>query len=128
MHNPNGPPLFHKAIIESGATTARAVYHPDHALHEKQFQEFLAQLDLKDVPEDQVLVTLRSLPTAHIKGASEAVFNKYNPSVRWPWQPVIDGPGGMIPIAPIKVVSKCPELSNSLFAYFVRFNTIFDHL
>jgi acetylcholinesterase len=29
------------------------------------------------------------------------LFEKYNPSVRWPFQPVIDGPGGMIPIAPI---------------------------
>jgi carboxylesterase type B len=102
MHNPDGPPLFHKAIIESGATTARAVYHPDHSLHEKQFQDFLSELDLQNVPEDEVLNTLRTVSTAHIKRASEAVFNKYNPSVRWPWQPVIDGPGGMIPIAPIK--------------------------
>ena len=29
------------------------------------------------------------------------MFEKYNRSVRWPFQPVIDGPGGMIPVAPI---------------------------
>jgi acetylcholinesterase len=102
MHNPDEPPLFHKAIIESGAPTARAVYSYDNAIHEEQFQDFLSKLNLQDVPEDEIVSTLRTLPTSRIKAASEAVFNKYNPSVRWPFQPVIDGPGGIIPIAPIQ--------------------------
>ncbi|TVY31237.1 Carboxylesterase, partial [Lachnellula occidentalis] len=44
---------------------------------------------------------LRLLPTSRIKTASEAIFTKYALSIRWPFQPVIDGPGGMIPVAPI---------------------------
>lgn len=102
MHNPEQPPLFHKAIIESGAATSRAVYPYDNALHEKQFHDFLIQLRLQDVPSDAILPALRELTTSQIKRASEAVFNRYNPSVRWPFQPVIDGPGGMIAMAPIK--------------------------
>ncbi|TVY82248.1 Carboxylesterase 4A [Lachnellula suecica] len=102
MHNPESPPLFHRAIIESGATTARAVYRYDNAIVEKQFQEFLSHLNLETVSESNIFNKLRALPTSQIKQASEAVFDKYNPSIRWPFQPVIDGPGGMIPIAPIK--------------------------
>ncbi|TVY42194.1 Carboxylesterase [Lachnellula subtilissima] len=101
MHNPDESPLFHKAIIESGATTARAVYPYDNALHEEQFQAFLSHLNLQNAPENQIIPTLRLLPTSRIKTASEAVFDKYSLSIRWPFQPVIDGPGGMIPTAPI---------------------------
>jgi acetylcholinesterase len=70
-------------------------------MHEHQFEEFLALLNCQSVPEGEVMHKLRSLSTADIKQASEAIFTKYNPSVRWPWQPVIDGAGGMIPIPPI---------------------------
>jgi carboxylesterase type B len=49
----------------------------------------------------EILPALRSKTFLEIKAASGAIFEKYNPSVRWPFQPVIDGPGGMIPIAPI---------------------------
>jgi acetylcholinesterase len=49
---------------------------------------------------------LRSLPLAEIKAASAKIFNYYNPSVRWPFQPAIDGPGGIIPEAPITLWQK----------------------
>lgn len=44
---------------------------------------------------------LRSLPLTTIKAASTKVFNYYNPSIRWPFQPAIDGPGGIISEAPL---------------------------
>lgn len=101
MRDVDTPPPFHKAILESGATTSRAVYAPTHPLHEAQFRRFLKELDCSAVPEDKIISTLRSLDTDDIKRASDTVYNHYNPSVRWPFQPVIDGEGGMIPVAPI---------------------------
>lgn len=101
LHNTEEKPLFHKAIMESGGPTARACYTATNKIHEQQFREFLTMLDCQKVPEDEIIQTLRGFTTAQIKYASEAVYSKYNPSVRWPWQPVIDGEGGMIPIRPI---------------------------
>lgn len=87
--------------MESGAPTARAVYSYHNPIHEQQFEEFLAKLGLKGIPEEEIMPSLRGLPVTKIKEASEAIFGKYNPSMRWPFQPVIDGKGGMIPIRPI---------------------------
>ena len=97
----DSPPPFHKAILESGAATARAVYPASHAIHEEQFQAFVTELGLGSVPKDQLITKLREKDTNAIKTASEAVFRTYDESIRWPFQPVIDGEGGMIPLAPI---------------------------
>lgn len=70
-------------------------------MHEKQFQEFITYLGLEDVADELLMGELKSLPTSDIQAASEAVFYKYDSSVRWPWQPVIDGKGGMIAESPI---------------------------
>ncbi|KAG9234308.1 cholinesterase [Amylocarpus encephaloides] len=102
FNNPRQSPLFHKAIIESGAATARLVLPYDATIHETQFSEFLSHLDLLDTPPDELFDVLRGLPVDEIGKASLAVYHKYDPQVRWPWQPVIDGEGGFIPIAPIK--------------------------
>ncbi|KAL2071532.1 hypothetical protein VTL71DRAFT_12767 [Oculimacula yallundae] len=101
LHNTDKPPLFARAILESGAATARAVYTPTNPLHEKQFKEFLKELGCASVPDERLVTTLRGYSTSKIKTASETIFNRYNPSVQWPFQPVIDGPGGMIPTSPI---------------------------
>jgi carboxylesterase type B len=101
LHNPSKPPPFQKVILESGAATARAVYTPSNPLHEKQFLDFLTKLGCEDIHEEHVMQALRYLTSNQIKEASEAVFNFYDPSVRWPFQPVIDGPGGFIEQAPI---------------------------
>jgi len=102
LMNPEEPPLFDKVIMESGAPTARAVYPPTHPLHENQFREFLVLTGATTLPEEQVMEYLRALPVTTIKIASEMIYNRYNPSIRWPFQPVIDGPGGVIPVAPIE--------------------------
>ncbi|RDL39149.1 uncharacterized protein BP5553_03489 [Venustampulla echinocandica] len=102
LNNPDKPPLFHKAIIESGGATARAVRPYDNSLFETQFQEFISHAGLLDVPSDKLIDQLRALPWSKIKAASETIYGKYDTSVRWPFQPVIDGEGGIIPIAPIK--------------------------
>ena len=83
-------PLFHKAILESGAPTSRAV-HPYNALvHEEQFTLFVSEAGCSGVSEDLITDCLRSQPEDIINAASTTVFYKYNSSLRWAFQPVID--------------------------------------
>lgn len=82
--------LFHKAVIESGGPTSRALHPYDSALHETQFQHFLAETGCSNLPDTEVLPCLRSVPESTIVDSSIAVFETWNPSVRWAWQPVID--------------------------------------
>lgn len=91
-HKPDQPPLFHRAILESGAPTSRAVRPYDAPVHEQQFRDFLAACGLPpDLPTADVLPALRSLPLSVISSAQTATFDKYDPSLRWAFQPCIDG-------------------------------------
>lgn len=100
-NNDNVP--FQKAILASGATTARAVLDAAHPRHELQFREFLIECGIEQVPEEAVIETLRTLPLSTIVTASNAIFARHNPNVTWPFQPVVDGPGGVIPDTPINM-------------------------
>jgi carboxylesterase type B len=85
------PPKFHRAIIESGAATSRAVRNPDAEIHEMQFKDFLKEVECPpSLPESEIFSYLRKLPTSSIAKAQTNVFQKYNPSLRWAFQPVID--------------------------------------
>lgn len=84
-HLLNNKSVFHKAVMESGGPTSRALHPPTSKLHEDQFAQFLNELKCKD------LACLRAAPEAAVIAASNTVFDTYNPSVRWAWQPVIDG-------------------------------------
>jgi acetylcholinesterase len=84
-------PLFHKAILESGAPTSRAVHPYDAAVHEEQFSLFVSEAGCSDVSNESITSCLRSQPEDVITAASAKVFDKYNPSLRWAFQPVIDG-------------------------------------
>ncbi|KAK6071324.1 phenmedipham hydrolase [Seiridium cupressi] len=97
------PAPFHKVVMESGGPTARAVFAPSHPLHEKQFREFLKACGLSGTPDAEVFTQLRALPLAKIQYASNSIWNKYNrPTLRWAFQPSIDGPGGIIPDLPLE--------------------------
>ncbi|KAI1098575.1 alpha/beta-hydrolase [Jackrogersella minutella] len=86
------PPLFHRVIMESGAPTSRAVRHYDSDIHEEQFRDFLEEVGCPEsLSDEEVFPFLRSLPTSVIAKAQTTVFYKYNPSLRWAFQPVIDG-------------------------------------
>ncbi|KAK0740974.1 Alpha/Beta hydrolase protein, partial [Schizothecium vesticola] len=86
------PAPFAKAIMESGATTARATFLPTHPRHLKQFREFLAAANLGAVPDEEVFSRLRTLPLLNVIQASRKVWDLYSASVTWPFQPVIDAP------------------------------------
>lgn len=104
MNNDGSPLPFAKAIIESGGATARAVYSYDNPLHESQFSEFLDKLGLSGTPYNEILAKLQSLPVFEIRTASQQIFESYNPSLRWPFQPCVEGPGpdSIISIPPIQ--------------------------
>ncbi|PLB51626.1 alpha/beta-hydrolase [Aspergillus steynii IBT 23096] len=90
MNTDLGHSLFHRAIIESGAATSRAVHTPDAALHESQFRQFVTESHCADIPDADIFACLRNQPSSVLANASFSVFDKYNPSVRWAFQPVID--------------------------------------
>ncbi|KAK4942005.1 hypothetical protein LTR10_018186 [Elasticomyces elasticus] len=99
-HTNENPGPFHRVVIESGAPTSRAVRAFDAEIHEKQFREFLGEVACpNDLDEEKVFPFLRSLPLSSIIDAQNAVFDRYNPSLRWAFQPVIDGE--IIPRRPI---------------------------
>ncbi|KAL4802607.1 Alpha/Beta hydrolase protein [Aspergillus unguis] len=90
--NPRTQGLFHRAILESGSPTSRAIRPYDAAIHEAQFADFLCEVKCpSDLPESEIFPFLRSLPSKTITDAQTAVFDRYNPSLRWAFQPVIDG-------------------------------------
>jgi acetylcholinesterase len=98
--NINTPaPLFHKAVIESGGPTSRALHPYNSQLHETQFQEFLKEAGCHNLATSSTLPCLRNVSEASIVSASNAVFTTWNPSVRWAWQPVIDNE--LIPRRPL---------------------------
>jgi carboxylesterase type B len=87
----NAPALFHRVIMESGSPTSRAVRPYNAKIHEQQFQDFLREVGCPaDLPEDEIFPFLRSLPSSTVTTAQTKVFDKYNPSLRWAFQPVID--------------------------------------
>ncbi|KAL5334963.1 Alpha/Beta hydrolase protein [Aspergillus crustosus] len=94
------PPLFHRVVLESGSPTSRAVRPYDAEVHEQQFRDLLAEVGCPpNLPEPEIFPYLRSLPSSVITNAQIAVFDKYNPSLRWAFQPVIDG--DVIPRKPL---------------------------
>ncbi|KAF9886102.1 hypothetical protein FE257_012037 [Aspergillus nanangensis] len=83
--------LFHRAVIESGAATSRAVHPYNAQLHEDQFRAFVEKAGCTDQLSTDVMNCLRMQPSEVMTNASFAVFDQSNPSVRWAFQPVIDG-------------------------------------
>jgi acetylcholinesterase len=92
--------------MESGAPTARFCQPPTNALPTKQFEGFLEAVNISpSMSSDDIMAALRSpsLTAQEIKDASASVYSFYNPSIRWAFQPVIDGDGGFIPKAPLSM-------------------------
>lgn len=86
--------LFHKAIMDSGAHTARAIHSPSSTLHTQHFREFLDLTPCahyKDLLSPEILTCLRALSSETVDKAGKEVFARSDPSVRWAWQPVLDG-------------------------------------
>uniref|UniRef100_A0A8H7K407 Carboxylesterase type B domain-containing protein n=1 Tax=Bionectria ochroleuca TaxID=29856 RepID=A0A8H7K407_BIOOC len=86
--------LYHKAIMDSGAHSARAIHPPSSALNQQHFRELLDLTPCakyKDLLDPEILTCLRNLPSEVVDTAGKEVFARSDPSVRWAWQPVLDG-------------------------------------
>ncbi|KAI5310169.1 hypothetical protein KEM55_000916 [Ascosphaera atra] len=66
---------------------------------EKQFKEFLIESHC-DVADEKVMQCLREQDSEVLLSASNTVYDRYSPSNRWAFQPVIDG--DIISMQPIK--------------------------
>ncbi|GKT86727.1 carboxylesterase [Colletotrichum tofieldiae] len=103
--SPSSRALFYRAILESGAPTARSVLSSTHPRHEAQFAQFLRHASVSSYSPTQVLPALRALPLRTLLQASLATWTECAPSVQWPFQPSVDGDGdedSVIPSPPIK--------------------------
>lgn len=93
MLHPTGRSV-RKAILESGSPTARSVLsasHPRPATQFRVLRKFTGNKPLADVP-------LKAFLDGWV-----GVWAEYMVSVCWPFQPVVDGPGGLIPDTPINL-------------------------
>lgn len=80
--------------MDSGAHTARAIHLPSSALNTQHFRELLDLTPCAhfvDLLDPEILTCLRGLPSEVVDAAGKQVFERSNPSVRWAWQPVLDG-------------------------------------
>lgn len=100
MNSGKSYPLFHRAILESGAATARAVYPYDKKLHILQLQEFLVEAGCSNIHNHHIMRCLQSRSGTTLAKASDEIFQRYYDTDRWAFQPVIDG--DIIKQAPIK--------------------------
>ncbi|KAJ8114713.1 hypothetical protein OPT61_g3470 [Boeremia exigua] len=90
-YDDNVSPKFHRVIIQSGAPTSRAVRKPNAEIHEQQFKDLLQEVGIpSSLSDSEIFNRLRSLTTTEIATAQTKIFHKYNPSLRWAFQPVID--------------------------------------
>ncbi|KAM0277065.1 hypothetical protein ACHAQH_006135 [Verticillium albo-atrum] len=90
-----GKPLFARAWLQSGSVTARAFPNASYPLYQRQFDDYVGLIGCEDAVEegnDAAMACLRSAGIDTIRNASNTVFNKYNPAITWPFQPVTDGP------------------------------------
>lgn len=103
-HLLNNPP-FQRAILESGAPTARAVLNPEHPRHESHSVQLLSALNISPT-DPSPLSRLRDVPLEALTGAAKKVWDANSAAVTWPFQPVIDGAGGYIPSAPLALLEQ----------------------
>uniref|UniRef100_A0A8H7NE40 Carboxylic ester hydrolase n=1 Tax=Bionectria ochroleuca TaxID=29856 RepID=A0A8H7NE40_BIOOC len=95
MLNPSPLP-FHKAILESGSPTARSVLSASHP-------RTVANLDSVRSSMLPVVTPPRTVKVNFLLDAGLDVFSKHTDSLIWPFQPVVEGPGGIIPDLPLNL-------------------------
>ncbi|EEY22276.1 lipase [Verticillium alfalfae VaMs.102] len=90
-----GKPLFARAWLQSGSVTARAFPNASYPLYQRQFNDYVDLVGCGEAVKDSnaaAMACLRSADIDSTRNASNTVFQKYNPAITWPFQPVTDGP------------------------------------
>lgn len=95
MLSPTPPPVrVAKAILESGSPTARSVLSASHPRPRAQLASLRAHACGRP---------LSRLPLDELLEAAVMVWAEDAASVCWPFQPVVDGPGGFVPEEPARL-------------------------
>ncbi|KAH7115080.1 Alpha/Beta hydrolase protein [Dendryphion nanum] len=84
--------LFSKAIIASGAPTARTFPEATCPLNQRFFSEFMSYIACPEAPNKDALACLRAAPVASIRHISASIMKASDYNITWPWQPVSPGP------------------------------------
>lgn len=87
-----GRPLFARAYHQSGSVTARTFPNATYPLYEKQMDEYMTALECPQDDNSAAMECLRNADINDIRNISTMIFNKYNPAITWPFQPVQGGP------------------------------------
>lgn len=87
-----GKPLFARAIHQSGSVTARAFPNATYPLYIKQMEEYMDFLGCPQDDNDEALKCLRTVDVDAIRNVSSEIYDKYDPSLTWPFQPTQGGP------------------------------------
>lgn len=97
-HLYNNKTIFHRAVMESGGPFSRALHPYNSTLNEEQFQMFMSEVNCKDIK------CLRKANITKVLNASDTVFGQWSSSLRWAWQPVIDGE--LVPGRPLEEIPR----------------------
>ncbi|OAA53864.1 para-nitrobenzyl esterase [Cordyceps fumosorosea ARSEF 2679] len=88
-----GAPLFARAILQSGAVTARAFPDVSHPRYEADFRTLMQHVSCDaDADDEQQLACLRAAPIEEIERVSSRIYAEAESSLSWPWQPVPGAP------------------------------------
>ncbi len=91
--NDEGTPLFARALLQSGAITARAFPDITYPRYESDFRELMHYVgcNIDDIDEKQINC-LRDAPIDKIEQLSPKIYAESESNLNWPWQPVLGGP------------------------------------
>lgn len=88
-----GKPLFSQVHHQSGSVTARAFPNASYPLYQEQMDKFTSYLGCPLEGDNAAsLACLRSADINAIRNISTDLYNEYDPSITWPFQPVQGGP------------------------------------
>lgn len=88
-----GSPLFARALLQSGAITARAFPDVSYPRYESDFRELMHYVGCNvDDTDDTQINCLRDAPIEKIEQVSSKIYAEAESNLNWPWQPVLGGP------------------------------------
>ncbi|KAJ6442543.1 acetylcholinesterase [Purpureocillium lavendulum] len=87
-----GKPLFSRALLESGAVTARAFPPVDYPRYGEDFARLMKHIGCPtDVSDAQQLRCLRKAPARDIEQITSEIYAVAESQLNWPWQPALGG-------------------------------------
>ncbi|KAM5342267.1 hypothetical protein ACJ41O_013233 [Fusarium nematophilum] len=86
-------PLFARAILQSGSSTARAFPPPDYPRYKKDFAALMSHIDCSlNESDSEQIECLRRAPADKIRDLSAKRYEDAKDQLDWPWQPSVGGP------------------------------------